>query len=379
MALAQTWVMAISRAVLNFRRYSVNEGEGEMKNNIKNLTKRFAAGILVVAMAVAGMVVVPRTVEAADTRTIQWVEYSNDDFKALYNANKTAPTYTGADKAEGYVFGGWYTAKEGTAHTTTTAAEATGNVWAKFVPSYVLNVKAQNKSETYKENDGITRTDVRVVASVDSTKYSEVGFVYDAGNKGVENKVVCEKVFKYLYEGESKTYPTDLMGAKAQYFVSHRFTRIKETSFASTIYVRPYWVTLDGTTVQGLGKYIHIEDGQKGYITVPVNLKEASAIAAGVAEITYDNTKVEFVDYEEGRVFEEMKAADKGSSVKVVGNVETITADAGNPNDIFVSLRFKPIDPDANLNTTLNFDIKTKDFCDRLEATKEFNIWNIKY
>ena len=67
MALALTWVMAISRAVLNFRRYSVSEGEDEMKNNIKNLTKRFAAGILVVAMAVAGMVVVPSTVEAADT------------------------------------------------------------------------------------------------------------------------------------------------------------------------------------------------------------------------------------------------------------------------------------------------------------------------
>ena len=138
-------------------------------------------------------------------------------------------------------------------------------------------------------------------------------------------------------------------------------------------------MTLDGTTVEGLGKYIHIEDGENGYITVPVNLYEASAIAAGVAEVSYDTTAVKFKDYEVGRVFEEMKAADKGGSVKIVGNVQTITADAANPNDIFVSLRFEPVNAKANLNTTLKFEIKGKDFCDRLEATKDFNIWNVRY
>ena len=352
-----------------------------MKNRI---VKRLIAGLCVVALAVAGVVVTPNTAEAAeaDARTIEWVKYTNADFKKLYNADKTAPTYAEEDAAEGYVFGGWYADEDGEALTTETAASATDDVYAKFVPSYVLNVKTQNGVE-YTDDKQVKRTNIRVVASVDSTKYAEVGFRYDAGNKGVEtgatNTVTCAKVFTSLTAEGQPVEPDDLMGPLAKYFVSHRFTKISANSYSSIIYIRPYWKTLDGTVVEGLGKYVHVEDGNKGYVTIPVNLYDAEAIAAGVAEIEYDNTKLTFKDAEGGRVFKEMASSDKGSSVKVVGNVETITSNAANPKDIFVSLRFEKKDKSTNLNGTLKFTVKGEDFCDNLEATKELDVWNIRY
>lgn len=358
-----------------------------MKNRIM---KRLIAGLCVVALAVAAVVVTPNTAKAAETdaRDIAWVEYTNTEFKDLYNANKTAPTYEGENQAEGYVFGGWYTEKDGEALTETTAAAATGNVVAKFVPSYVLNVKTQNGVE-YTEGEGesaVKRTNIRVVAAVDSTKYAEVGFKYVAGNKGMGDTVVAnvkQEVYTSL-KAEGKTvYPTDLMGPKANYFISHRFTRIKSTSYASIIYVRPYWKTLDGTVVEGLGKYVHVEDGKNNYVSVPVTLYEAKAIAAGVAEITYDKDKLTFLKdkTETGRVFEEMAWADKDGSVKVVGNVEKIESNATNPNDIFVSLRFQKKVADENLHGALKFEVKRDsiDFCDILEDSKDLNIWNIRY
>lgn len=354
-----------------------------MKNRMmKKLTKRIVASFFVVILAVAGMIVTPNTAKAADadTRDLAWVEYENDKFADLYE-NKTAPTYDGENAEDGYVFGGWYATKEGEALTEDEAKAATGKVWAKFVPSYVLSVKTQNRTQKYKEGDEtFYRTDIRVVSAVDCTDYATVGFRYDVGNKQPEEiaSVSCTKVFSSLKSSGKDVTPSQLMGAKAAYFISHRFTRIKEASFDGTIYIRPFWVTLDGTTVEGLGKYVHVEDGYDGYITVPVNLYEAEAIAAGVAEITYDNTKLKLKDVETGRVFEEMAHADKGASVKVVGNVKTITSNATNSNDIFVSLRFEKL-TEENLNGTLKFTVTGEDFCDNLEATKELDVWNIRH
>ena len=350
---------------------------------MKNLSKKLATGFLVVAMALAAVVVVPTEVEAAaDSRDIQWIEVDNSKFVECYTTNnKQAPVYTGADKATGYVFGGWYLAKNGTPiKADTDLSTVTGKVWAKFVPSYMLNVKVQNQLGTTAAS---SKTDIRVVSAVDSTKYSQVGFTIDPGNDGGAFEVNTSKVFPKMQSSSTEVFPKDVFGAKAQYFISHRLTNINGTMFAKTIFVRPYWVTLDGTRVEGLGKYVHVEDGYSSYISLPVNIYEAQAIAAGIVEIDYDETALTFLKdkSEFGRVFDEMKWAEKNGTVKAVGNVSNISANAATPNDVFVNLRFEQIDPDADLNDSLDFKVVTDstDFCDRLEAPQSFNLWDIRY
>ena len=72
---------------------------------------------------------------------------------------------------EGYIFAGWY--KEASCENGYRSLNGVTSAHAKFVPEDILSVKLQLKANT--KASSLT-TNMRLVSSVDSLNYQEVGF-----------------------------------------------------------------------------------------------------------------------------------------------------------------------------------------------------------
>ena len=321
-------------------------------------------GFVAVAMIVGGVILLPKT--AAAEIKVGEIVYDESYKMADYwtaDGTKTAPIKTG------YVFGGWY-AKTGDStfeKLTTSSDEA----YAKFVPDYVLSVRAQNADETVAGDGNATST--RVISSVDCEDYQAVGFdiwlankkqlTMDNGNGTTSAPLRTEKAFRNIMVKDEPVSATDTFGAASQYFVVWRLDNIADVNDSKIIYVRPYWVTPDGTTVYGLAKYVHVEDEYEGYISVPINLMTGEKIGAGIVKMTYSD--LEFVEFEAGRLLPVMIDNHLTSgSIKMVGNVESIK-EASNADGIYANLRFKK--PET-LPTEESFTTTEVDFVDTDEG-----------
>lgn len=316
--------------------------------NRKNLFKKLIAGVAAVAMVVTCSVIVPANVDAAVADTVTYENVSN------ISTYRSGATYTAPTKS-GYFFGGWYDADGGKALTEEQANEAT-SAYAKFVPSYVLSVKVQNEAGTGanddKQNEDGTydRTSIRMVSAVDSWDYQKVGFKVLLNND--ESKLVVNEDGSPLettkgYTGlkvSGKTEPVtakQLFGKAAEYLMVWRLDDIADANDAKILNITPYWITADGTKVEGLTKYAHVEDGYKKLVNIPINLcDDAVKMAAGLLEMTYDSDNLEVYGVEYG-LFDSDKMAysDKGGSIKFVGNVEVEDGDIA-ANGIYVNVRF---------------------------------------
>lgn len=336
---------------------------------IKNILARITAAVLVVA----GVVVTPA-----------------GEAKAAEVDVKTSVVYeqrTVSDKAptkDGYFFGGWFTtdmSKDATGKVITDRSAQT-TAYAKFVPAHVLSVKSQNLASTAVGN-GTTNT--RFLSAVDSADYQKVGFVINTGSseKEIDATKVYEKV--YVTADSQKDYFTasNLFGAGATYVSVIEMGGIPEKAWSDDFYIRPYWVTKDGTKVYGLGKYVRVSDGvgTDKYISVPVSLTTAQAIAAGMLTVNYNTSKLDYVGFVEGRLFDEVAvngAVD--GKVTCVANVSDITANK-TADDMYIGLRFKITDSSYKVgnNEFLKFTISGTDFCDKDEKTVSLNVWNFQY
>ena len=358
----------------------------------KKMIKQVVTGIITAVMVVSGVVVLPKTTFAAETTEMNkgdvvcYEEMTAAKFGELYgDEKKVAPT------KEGYLFGGWYL--DSTLKNPVKAkSDVTENVYAKFVPAYVLSVKAQNYAATTASTNGMAsaenKTTTRVVSSVDaSLLYKEVGFeVIINGKEPVT--VNTTKVWDTLAVGTGdarKEYEaTKIFGNTSKYFFLLNINNIPETKWGDAVYVRPYWITEDGTTVEGLGKYVYVEDGVKGYISVPVNLNNVKvAVAAGVLDVDYDETRFEFMECVTGRIFEEMEVADRevngNKYVRCAGNVEELIGVA--KDDMYITLRFKVITSETIENRTASykFIVSNEDFVNLEEKETTLNVWDVQY
>ena len=381
--------------------------------------KKVIAGLLATAMVLTGLYIAPKQVEAKVSTNIIYQEVS-DIVAARTMIGVSAPVFEGVDSPKDenygdvtpvdataeYLFGGWYV-NDGTTFEWVPVESVEDISWfvdansdgyddntdsslcIKWVPASILNVKAQNTANTAAESSS---TNTRVISAVDSLDYAEVGFEILLNNKTSLGELKTTKVYEKLNANEKDYYPSDIFGgldvdrdkdASQQYgyFIVWRLTGIEKVNFGKIINVRPYWVTADGVKVEGLAKYVHVEDEYKGYISVPVNLNVLSKdqVAAGVFEISCpDGLKLVQDKVEVGRVFEEMEFADKGSSIKFAANVEDINNNAY-ANDIFVNLRFE-LDGAFKGHKGYDFEIKgTPDFCDNEEKKVEIDIWDVLY
>lgn len=373
-----------------------------MSKKIVNKAKKSVAGFLAFVMVISGIVMIPEKVEAAaeNAATVTY-EDRTDEFNSMWKENGagTAPT------KPGYIFGGWYkengTDSEGnTKYAALTEDDAkifTGTAFAKFVPSYVLSVKAQINSDVT-EGDK-TNASIRLISSVDSKNYQKVGF-----------EVLLNNKYKHLQEDDSalettKVYsgglqvgddeknvrtPQNLFGKASNYISVWRLDNILDKNDDKIIYVRPYWVTRDGTTVKGLAKYIRVEDGYKGYVSIPVNLHTAEEVAAGILEMSYDSDILAIATdtngnplIDCGHVFDELEYnMNLTNAIRFVANTSGIT-DAS-ADDIYVNVRFTIKDTEkyagAGKGTFLTFAVGDENFCNAEEnPQKTVDAWDIQY
>lgn len=388
--------------------------------------RKVVAGLLATAMVVSGVTVMPKTADAATANVDDGVFYEVFDIEKIKldeYLGKKAPVFDGtvayddeeedldagfaieptdegftdyvyeeksADSA--YLFGGWYewemiydqNGEDLVEEKLNPIAKAsdldTGNgLVAKWVPANLLSVKGQNGANV---TDASASASTRLISSVDSLDYKEVGFTFDVKGKN-STDVKSTKVYdKLSYEEDGKTNtiaPKDAFGNAANYFIVWRLDNIPNKGFGTQIYVRPYWVTADGVTVKGLPRYSHVEDGYKKLVSVPINLNMVEKAAAGVVKIncpdgyTLDTSN----PYEAGRVFGEMAAAQSGNVVTCVGNVSDITTNA-DLNDLYINLRFKK-STEATGIATFSIDGAANDFCDNNEVEVDVNIWDVLY
>lgn len=367
----------------------------------KKMMKRVVTGIMVAVILVSGVVVLPKEANAAETTGLSEIPTADDkvlpvqvsvaDFNTFYGeTEKIAPT------KEGYLFGGWYLDETLTnAIKSKTDVQEKETVYAKFVPAYVLSVKAQNYASTEPTDGAATETNqttTRVISTVDNLSYQEVGFeVHIEGKEAVV--VNTTKVWEKLAVGKNgdanyTEYGTDpVFGKASTYFFVLNVNKIPETKWDEAIYVRPYWITEDGTKVEGLSKYVYTEDGIKKYISVPINLNNMTeGVAAGVLKVSYDDSKMDFVESVVGKVFGEMEINPQTGVVTCVGNVDTLTDTT--ENDMYITLRFSVKDTEKPLaqrvvddqtDETYKFAVSAENFASIKEVAVTINVWDVQY
>ena len=161
----------------------------------------------------------------------------------------TSPT------CNGKVFAGWYTNYKCDEAISNTLK--TGSAYAKFVDENLLKAKYQLKAGTVAESDS---TNVRFITAVDSLDYKKVGFDLSIGDKnytGSSSTVYTD--IAITEDGKSFSLsPTEHFGSTAQYILPCILKNVSD--FDSQITVKPYWVTLDGTTVYGETRNFKISD-----------------------------------------------------------------------------------------------------------------------
>ena len=375
-----------------------------MKSKVIKVLKKAGAGLFAVVMVAAGSGMSSIVADAATTQGVQSdVVYEDVTYatcKSYIDANNKVPEYkdiAGAEDSFGYLFAGWFktdndaSANAITASTTGIANDAT--VYAKFVPAYVMSVKCQNLSTTTTSSSS---TSIRLLSSLDSPRYSAFGFRVEKLTENADGSytetLIGEKSVSKIFAGGIDiysgagfdTYETKyVFGEKSSYAASLTLTDV--TDFSAVYSIQPYWVTFDGTKVYGLARNAHVEDGLNGYINVPVNLKSADDVAAGILSVDcsalpagYKLDKVE-----RGAAFQQMDYNDKGNNViKLVGNVSDITKNAKS-NDLFVNLRFKPTGDKAARSydgTFYHFNVSDVNFSDINEnEPADYTVWNIQY
>lgn len=362
--------------------------KGVENMKIREIAKKVVLGTLVLTMILAGVSVSVKEAKAATAYEYQdEIVYTSVDNAATLYASNEAPT------KPGYVFGGWFSDDKGTTQIIDEAEPST--LYAKFVPAYVLSVKAQN-------HIGVSATStsgtMRVVSSVDNkAHYEKVGFDIYFGNKieegyklNAEGKTVYNKILVNKSGTIEEYVPTQVFGAKAGYFNIAEIKGIGSSSFKSTIYVKPYWVTNDGTKVYGIGKYVCVQDGIDGIISIPINIHTAQNIAAGIVELTYPE---ELTFYETAddpgyriasRLLDEMSVYvdEENHTIKCVGIGSSVNSKLAADSDLYISLRFKAANSSVTVGQTrLNFTIKSTQFCNWEEQILPMSdyIWDIQY
>lgn len=385
------------------------------------LVKKILSGLLAASVIFSGVVFTSEEVKADNTAVVQYQKVSVTDFESNikeHRAPKCDVTQfkDGAkEEASGYLFGGWFTyTDENTVGSAIRDASDVGGasyVYAKFVPARLTGVSCQVGVDA--ESKG--STSLRVVSTVDSTDYKAVGFnVYgrEKDNSGTYDWTMYEyntnstaqstKVYSglqtYKFDTDETTIikddvkkPQDIFGTDATGF---KFTTMslsgitggEDGYYGLTIVVRPYWITMDGTYVEGTAEFNRVNDSpnitsEPNIVNVSVNLKDVSDIAAGKVNISYPE-QFTFVEAECGRVFGEMEFNPDTTNrvVKCVGNI-TELENVEKPEDVYVNLRFE-----VNSSVTagqLKFvaTIPENGFCDIDENVKDIKVsaWDVVY
>lgn len=240
---------------VDYQKYNAYE------RNVKKMTskrKQFIAGLLTICMTVTtfGLYGGTLNVSAGTDLEQKEIKYVKVDDISPYRSEGEYKPY---DEMEGYVFAGWY---ENADETAPIGVDKKNNsAYAKLVPKEVMNVQAQISATLIDDNTGNDESGaIRFVTTVDSNKYQEVGFQFRI-NGGEATERTVPTAYKQLYivtdnsgSSQQEVYPkyADSVGCNvSKYFVAYGFKNVRQDEYGYSIEAKPFWVTLDGTTVYG--------------------------------------------------------------------------------------------------------------------------------
>lgn len=179
-------------------------------------------------------------------------------------------TLVDAQKKAGYLYAGMYSEFDETntdnASTSVKFPKDGEKYLVKFIPSEVLTIKAQVSDVLFDEvvtND--TSSSIRMVTSIDSVEYKHVGFIIKKGDGDPSYAKTTYYVQKKLYAIDydtnitndellktAKEYtPQELFHAESTFFKTWTIKKIPDTAYNTDITIVPYYITFDGTEVQG--------------------------------------------------------------------------------------------------------------------------------
>jgi len=189
-----------------------------------------------------------------------------------------------------WIFAGWYT----DANCTVALQEnkTNGEGYAKYVSADVMSVKYQLSKETTATSPS---TLLRCISSVDTLNYSAVGFELVTSNdaKYMERGTVGTRI---QAANNPCTYGPKVVDIESEYFYS-AVEEIANADFNKGFLVKPYWVTIDGTKVYGVSRYITVNESiNKNIIHIPVKMDAETANATSsvtvnestATKVTYD-------------------------------------------------------------------------------------------
>lgn len=306
----------------------------------KNIAKVMAAALIMMSVAVTPY------------RNTKEVKAADNYYTEQLTVTEEAPKPTDTEHKD-WLFAGWFTESD----CKDAIEEKTGKAYAKFVPADVMSVKCQSLAGV---KDSDETTSMRLITTVDNLKYQKVGFKITVGSKTTTHET--NTVYKMISSKNtllSVEYAPSIFSEKSTYFATATMTNIPKKGFTKGIFITPYWVTLDGTMVEGVGRYARVEDSYYGntVVNVPVRLYTDKDVAAGKVTVNYDKDTYTYIGTETGdlgNVFEELYVNDNGTgAVTCVGNaseIRNVKADG-----LLVSLRFARKDTsDENATFSVN-------------------------
>ena len=178
--------------------------------------------------------------------TSKVISYTAEEFAGFRDAEiKEYPT------ARGFVFAGWYADEACTEVLVADTIDSEAVAYAKFVDKNVLTVRAQITAKEASD----TSSHMRFVTTVDSLDYAEIGFkVKIEGREEVtrSSKVVYDSLYALGSDNVVDTLkPESEFSTISKHFAVYSYRNIPQSHFGTTFTVTPYWITLDGTVVEG--------------------------------------------------------------------------------------------------------------------------------
>jgi len=207
----------------------------------------------------------------------------------------------------------------------TEEVKAAGTVANAEVPTEMLGVKMQAKvHDKGTVNDPTDDTmDLRILSSVDSLDYKEVGFYvwYDAAAKAPTdtNRTAHFKtttVFKRIGATSKVAYKFSpkMIDTCAEYFVSGTIMGIKYDNWGKDFYIQAYCVTNDNQTVTGVGRYFNVADASsKTVINIPIAMPADGITVGSTTKVTVGDTLTDATveAYLDGHAHLNVQVADK--------------------------------------------------------------------
>ena len=330
-------------------------------NLVKKIARKSAAAVLAAALVMSGAIFGTAGLGEVKAAAGDFVTEQFSEISTYCGDTRVAPK-PATEENKDYIFAGWFTDEA----CTTVCTESSGSAYAKFVSPQVMNVAFQVTNNTTADTE---KTALRLVSTVEGLKYQSVGFKVSNGT--ITKKISSTKVYSTINStSDGLTYKStpSVFDSAAVYFTTAKITNIPKASFDAGLTITTYWVTLDGTEVDGITRYVRVSDSYNSIVNVPVRLYTDAEIAAGYAAVTIPDG-VSYVGCDSG-ILAEMEAAESDGKLKVVANVADITSNV-KADGLFVNLRFKLTNSSSKpADDSFAVDTDTVQFCDKDEALK---------